>query len=77
MRNVLVLAFVLLVMMFAVPVGAQTGSTIHGTVTDASGAALPGVSATLTSPALQVGQETTVTGAGRDLPIRRSANWRL
>ena len=32
-------------------------------MTDASGAALPGVTATLTSPALQVGQETTVTGA--------------
>jgi Carboxypeptidase regulatory-like domain/TonB dependent receptor-like, beta-barrel len=62
MRNVLVLAVVLVVVMSAVPVGAQTGSTIHGTVTDASGAALPGVVVTLTSPALQVGQDTTVTG---------------
>ena len=47
---------------------AQTGSlgTIHGTVTDQSGAALPGVTATLTSPALQVGKATTVTEANGD-----------
>jgi hypothetical protein len=52
----------------------QTASTIHGTVTDESGAALPGVTATLTSDALQVGRETTVTapdGTYRfgDLPV--------
>ena len=55
---------------------AQTGSlgTIHGTVTDESGATLPGVTATLTSPAVQVGRQTTVTqpdGTYRfsDLPV--------
>jgi Carboxypeptidase regulatory-like domain len=35
--------------------------TIHGTVTDATGATLPGVTATLTSPALQVAQVLVVT----------------
>jgi Carboxypeptidase regulatory-like domain len=35
--------------------------TIHGTVTDATNATLPGVTATLTSPALQVAQVLVVT----------------
>jgi len=55
---------------------AQTGAlaTIHGTVADASGATLPGVTVTLTSPALQVGKLTQVTapdGTYRfgDLPV--------
>jgi Carboxypeptidase regulatory-like domain/TonB dependent receptor-like, beta-barrel len=72
MHNGLVLVVVLVVVMFAAPVGAQTGSTIHGTVTDASGAALPGVTATLRSPALQVGQDTVTAPDGTyrfgDLP---------
>ena len=39
-----------------------TGSgTIHGTVTDESGAPMPGVTVTLASPALQVGQIGAVT----------------
>lgn len=37
-------------------------STIHGTVTDESGAALPGVTVTLTSPAIQVPQMVETTG---------------
>ena len=37
--------------------------TIHGTVNDESGGVLPGVTATLTSPALQVGQLVQVTDA--------------
>ena len=53
---------------------AQTASVIHGTVVDESGATLPGVTATLTSPTLQVGRETTVTSAEGtyrfgDLPV--------
>jgi outer membrane receptor protein involved in Fe transport len=40
---------------------AQTTGTIEGTVTDNSGAALPGVTCTATSPALQ-GSRTAVTG---------------
>jgi hypothetical protein len=36
-------------------------STIHGTVKDTTGGALPGVTVTLASPALQVGQVVTVT----------------
>ena len=43
------------------PVWAQTVSTIHGAVSDESGAALPGVTVTLTSEALQVGRVTRVT----------------
>jgi hypothetical protein len=51
-----------------------SAATIHGTVSDESGAALPGVTATLTSPALQVGRQTTVTGPDGtyrfgDLPV--------
>src|SRR5258707_13084311 len=62
--------------MSTAPAWAQTGSmgTIHGVVTDQSGGALPGVTATLTSPALQVGRATAVTepdGTYRfgDLPV--------
>lgn len=40
---------------------AQATATIHGQVTDESGAALPGVTITLRSPALQVPQMSTVT----------------
>src|SRR3954469_10734780 len=65
-----------LVLFSAMPAGAQSASssTIHGTVTDESGAALPGVSVTVSSPALQVGRETKVTepdGTYRfgDLPV--------
>jgi hypothetical protein len=46
----------------AVPVSAQSAlSTIHGTVKDESGAAMPGVGVTLTSPALQVRQLTVIS----------------
>jgi len=38
-----------------------SSGTIHGTIKDDSGAVLPGVTATLTSPALQVGQLVQVT----------------
>src|ERR1700687_4159364 len=43
-----------------------SSGTIHGTIKDESGAVLPGVSATLTSPALQVGQLSEVTDASGD-----------
>lgn len=44
---------------------AQTNqSQIAGTITDGSGGALPGVTVTLTSPALQVGQLVQVSGTG-------------
>ncbi len=47
------------------PAGAQSVSsgTIHGTIRDQSGGVLPGVTATLTSPALQVRELVQVTGA--------------
>ena len=38
-------------------------ATLNGTVTDRTGGAVPGVTVTLTSPALQVGQMVTVTGS--------------
>ena len=40
-----------------------TGNT-HGTITDQSGAALPGVTVTLTSPALLVAQDAVSDAAG-------------
>jgi hypothetical protein len=53
-----VVAFVLM----AEPCWAQSArSTIHGTVRDESGAAMPGVTVTLSSPALQVGQIVVVS----------------
>jgi hypothetical protein len=62
-----VLTAVLLTMFLgsAAPALAQFVSTssIEGTVTDDSGGALPGVSVTLSSPALQVGQKVDVTNA--------------
>ena len=55
-RNVVVAA--LLVVASALPAIAQVGalSSIRGIVSDSTGGALPGVTVTLTSPALQVGQ---------------------
>src|ERR1700681_4272847 len=49
----------------ALPASAQVVrfGSIDGAATDASGAALPGVTVTLTSPALQVAQIVKVTGA--------------
>ncbi|HEY7790815.1 MAG TPA: carboxypeptidase regulatory-like domain-containing protein [Vicinamibacterales bacterium] len=45
-------------------VRAQSSSaSLNGKVVDASGAVLPGVTVTAKSPALQVGQQTAVTGA--------------
>src|SRR5437667_12199545 len=53
------------VVMIAMPVIAQVSalSSIRGTVTDATGGALPGATATLTSPAMQVAEMTAVTQA--------------
>ena len=58
--------------------------SINGTVTDASGGALPGVTITASSPALQVGQLTAVTdGEGniksstsRAVPTRSASSCR-
>lgn len=50
--------------LISAPVWAQSaGSTIHGTVKDESGAAMPGVTVTLSSPSLQVGQIVVVSEA--------------
>ena len=73
---VFVMAFVVNLAIGSQTAWAQTtaSSTIHGLATDASGAALPGVTVTLTSPALQLPQVTKVTepdGSYRfgDLPV--------
>ena len=51
-----------LVALVPLPARAQSSlSTIHGTVKDESGAAMPGVNVTLTSPEMQVGKVSAVT----------------
>jgi len=65
-RRMIFVAFALLAGLFAsIPAAAQFVSTssVEGTVTDESGGALPGVSVTLTSPALQVTDMTTTTAS--------------
>ena len=65
-RSWLGVATVILIWAFtAAPVLAQSGTsgTISGTVRDESGGALPGVTATLTSPVLQIKQIVQVTDA--------------
>src|SRR5688500_16128407 len=52
-----------LVLMTASAWAQSARSTIHGTVRDESGAAMPGVTVTLTSPSLQVGQIVVVSEA--------------
>src|SRR5713226_1728453 len=49
-------------MVFVSSAAAQATSGINGKVTDATAGALPGVTVTITSPALQVPSMTTVTG---------------
>ena len=58
----LVVLLVSLVAVAGSPAAGQgTGNSIIGQVTDQSGAVLPGVTVTATSPALQVPQVTTIT----------------
>ena len=60
----LIVAVVGLVVLASWPAGAQgTTSAIIGQVTDQSDAVLPGVTVTVSSPALQVGQTVEVTNA--------------
>lgn len=64
MRIVRTIGFLLAASLaLASPAAAQnlSSSSIDGVVTDQSGAALPGVTVTAASPALQVQQLTTVT----------------
>jgi outer membrane receptor protein involved in Fe transport len=53
------LAALLVLVVFAVPSGAQTGAVVTGKVVDETGAALPGAIVTLSGPA---GTKTTTTG---------------
>ena len=66
-------AFLALVLFAALPLMAQQSSgTIAGTVTDATGGLLPGVTVTVTSPAL-IGTKTTVTNAAGEYLIQNLA----
>ena len=56
--------------------GQGTGASIIGQVTDQSGAVLPGVTVTATSPALQVPQDGGHERGGR-VPPRATTDWRL
>jgi hypothetical protein len=56
-----VVLLIAVVVMTGSPAAAQGTATIIGQVTDGSGAVLPGVTVTVTSPALQVPEITTVT----------------
>ena len=63
------LTFFLLVMVAIVPsraLGQTTDASVVGRVTDQSGAVLPGVTVTATSPALLVGQVTAISDAEGD-----------
>ena len=57
------LGVVIVVVIPARVVAQSAGSTIHGTVTDETGGTLPGVTVTLSSPALQVRQIVVATQA--------------
>src|SRR5690242_908575 len=59
--RVRVLAFLLCTMVPAAALGQSETGTITGSVTDQSGALLPGVTVTLTSSALIGGSRTTTT----------------
>ena len=55
---------------------AQTTGNIYGTVTDSSGAPLPKVTVTLTSPAL-INAQAQVTGAVGSVPVSNAAHRHL
>src|ERR1051325_8596948 len=61
--SLVALAFVIGAFYAATPLGAQAVTAIVGTVTDGTGAALPGVTITVTGPALQVPSVVGVTDA--------------
>ena len=72
-RFLCVAVVVFLSAILSLPAAAQgTEASIIGRVTDQSGAVLPGVTVTATSPALQVGQMTGVTNEVGEYP-----GWRL
>jgi hypothetical protein len=67
-RQRVVRSVALVTLVLSIAVGHETASAqaaasvIHGIVTDSTGGALPGVTVTMSSPALQVGQQVVVTG---------------
>ena len=64
--------------MLSAPVNAQIVlGSIAGTVTDETHAALPGVTITLTSPALQVPQMVTTSSTDGEIPVCGTSGRRL
>lgn len=63
-RNILFLASTFALVLAANAASAVTTGTLFGTVTDAAGGALPGVTVTITSPALQGSRTLTTTNTG-------------
>ena len=63
--GLLILASFIFALAAAAPARAQFANTasLEGVVSDESGAALPGVTVTLSGPSLQLGQLTEVTNA--------------
>ena len=79
-RRLLLIVFVLLsVLALAAPMSAGQAqeASIIGQVTDESGAVLPGVTVTTTSPALQVPQVTAVTDERGEYRLRRCPSARM
>src|SRR4029077_1402638 len=72
-RSLGVLAALAVLILGLVPAMARAqsaqSSSLVGKVTDESGAAMPGVTVTASSPQLQVGQKTAVTGVEGDYRI--------
>ena len=63
MKIALLVAAVVLFVPAMSPAQSSTSSTIYGVVKDSTGGSLPGVTVTLTSPALQVPEMNAITGA--------------
>ena len=77
LNRLIVFCLCVTLLVVAAPTFAQDfRGRINGTVTDNTGAVLPGVTVTATSPAL-IQPQVQVTGGGRRLPIPRTAARRL
>lgn len=77
MRTLQRFVFAMLVLALAAPGFGATTGTLFGTVSDADGKPLPGVTVTLTSPALQGSRTVTTNGAGEyNVPLLPPGSYR-